>query len=148
MIGVFSWPDISSSFWLCPLLWRCSFWLSVFALISSAQHRLLEQLPKSKADAAELGAEEVKNATLLILREKQSPEDRLESGLWAEEARSLCWLWQTPMMLMSLSWLTFLVGFQAYIVGPLFTHGLWTTEKSVSKIHHRVEAMPGSAQTS
>lgn len=138
MIGVFSWPDISSSFWLCPLLWRCSFWLSVFALISSAQHRLLEQLPRCKADAEELSKEEVKNATLLILREKRSLEARLESNLWAEEDRSLHWLWQTPMMLMSLSWVTFLVGFQAHVLSPLFAHGPWTTEKSVSKSHYTI----------
>lgn len=132
VVGVFSWPEVLSSFWLCPFLWHCSFWFSIFALISSAQHRLLEQLPKCKADAADMSREEVRNATLLILREKYSLQDRAESHLWAEEDRALYWLWQAPMMLMSLSWVTFLIGFEAYVASPLLSGALWTVEKSVS----------------
>ncbi|KAK7961102.1 hypothetical protein PG996_011742 [Apiospora saccharicola] len=51
VIGVFSWPGTATSFWLCPTLWYSSLFLSIFALVSSSQLRLLEPLPRSTYEA-------------------------------------------------------------------------------------------------
>ncbi|KAK8849083.1 hypothetical protein PGQ11_015563 [Apiospora arundinis] len=124
VIGVFSWPGTATSFWLCPTLWYSSLFLSIFALISSSQLRLVEQLPRTTEEVALLSNEEIRRLMLCIGREdrKRTSERRLEEGNELPCFKTdpiLTWTWQSPMMLMSYSWLLFLVGYLCYVLTPL-----------------------------
>jgi hypothetical protein len=45
--------------------------------------------------------------------------------------RKLLWLWQSPMMLMSFSWVCFLVGYEFYLLTPLIYRDSSLTESTV-----------------
>ncbi|KAK8108514.1 A-pheromone receptor PreA [Apiospora sp. TS-2023a] len=122
VIGIFSWPDTATSFWLCPTLWYSSLFLSIFALISPSQLRLLEQLPQTTGDAGALNHEEIRRLMLTVVREDRTTERRLEEGNAPTSFKTdpvLTWIWQSPMMLMSYSWVLFLVGYLCYVLTPL-----------------------------
>ncbi|KAH8747401.1 hypothetical protein BGZ57DRAFT_935655 [Hyaloscypha finlandica] len=152
VIGVFSWPDVGSSFWLARLFWNCSLWLSIFALISSAQSRLLEEFPES--DQASLAEIEVWRLLRFMLKpstsstaktglvdvehantEGEIPPKSLGPNLW------LIWLWQSPTMLMSFSWLFFLIGYEVYLLTPLIEWSSWSGECTIAVVATVVGAL-------
>lgn len=65
VIGCFSWPNVDKSFWLAQLAWHISVWLSVFALVSSAQQRFLEKLPNGPHDMPDI---QVRKTLRLMLK--------------------------------------------------------------------------------
>ncbi len=75
----------------------------------------------------------LKNILRLLLRPMRSDGESVPGAvLLLEPDVKMIWVWQTPMMLMSLSWVTFLVGYELYILTP-FTEGKgWTVESAVS----------------
>lgn len=100
--------------------------LSIFALISSGQQRLMEQLPQSVAEASGMGEDRVQALLLLVLRESpRKPASDIEmAGSSSPVAKmvhspALSWAWQTKMMLMSLAWMAFLLGLLSYFLTPL-----------------------------
>lgn len=120
---------MATSFWLCTVFWRTSLVLSIFALISSGQQRLMEQLPQSATEASDMGEDRVRALLLLALREslqERTPSIEIanpSSPVIAEMVHSpaLCWVWQAKMMLMSFAWLTFLLGLLSYFLTPLLS---------------------------
>lgn len=59
--------------------------------------------------------------------------DNDDTNLW-EVDYFLVWVWQAPVMLMNYSWVSFLVGYEAYILTPVIFPGEsgWTAAKVVS----------------
>ncbi|KAK8022094.1 hypothetical protein PG993_012861 [Apiospora rasikravindrae] len=137
VIGVFSWPGTATSFWLCPTLWYSSLWLSIFALISSSQLRLIEQLPRTTEVANSLGNEDVYRLMLSVVRRDRNNETErtLEGNLppCFKADAALTWVWQSPVMLMSYSWVLFLVGYLCYIVTPLIPRS-WEATRPIIEI--------------
>jgi hypothetical protein len=148
VIGVFSWPTTKDGYWLAKLLWYCSFFLSTFALISSAQQRLLELIPDfnlknlSAAELSTLGdlvlVESVNSTAAKKLKPCNGTPDadpEHASQPQKEVSQKMIWIWQSPMMLMSWSWVFFLVGYCLYLLTPLI-HGLpWNTDSNVRMTH-------------
>jgi hypothetical protein len=100
------------------MLWHWSFFMSSFALISSAHQRLLRHLPQ-KVDS-DFNQEQIKVALTLFL---QPPLEPISLGAKVEErriSRKMLWVWQCPTMLMSYSWVLFLVGYALHVLNPVF----------------------------
>ncbi|KAK3311775.1 hypothetical protein B0H66DRAFT_546142 [Apodospora peruviana] len=134
VIGAFSWPAITDAFWLATLLWQSSLWLSVFALISSAQDTLLEQIPDRLLDL-DLSGAEVNALLRIVLKTSAETSDNDHPGNHLVADGWLIWVWQTPMMLMSLSWVAFLVGYALYIITPFINNrGTWTVHSTTAVI--------------
>jgi len=133
VIGCFSWPNVDKSFWLAQLAWHISVWLSVFALVSSAQQRFLEKLPNGPHDMPDV---QVRKTLRLMLKPSSTPTQITDSG--PDRARleadpKMVWVWQSPLMLMSFSWVTFLVGYELYLLTPLIRQDVWTVESTVAQ---------------
>lgn len=92
--------------------------MSCFALISSAHQRLLRHLPEMKKDAEkehlDYDIEKVPAALNLFLK---------PAGVTTKQraiSMRMLWVWQCPTMLMSYSWVFFLIGYALYILTPVF----------------------------
>ncbi|KAI1370823.1 hypothetical protein F4677DRAFT_437309 [Hypoxylon crocopeplum] len=120
VIGVFSWPTTEKTVWAAKLLWNWSLFLSTFSLISSAHQRLLRHLPRSEQDSQEYNDDKLQLALNLFLQ----PPVKVASLSAKPEARRISsrmlWIWQCPMMLMSYSWVLFLVGYALHLLTPVF----------------------------
>jgi hypothetical protein len=153
VVGVFSWPEVTTTFWAARMVWHCSLWLSIAALISSTQLRMLEVLPHTFAEADAMPKEEVYRVLQVVLRshrrrgsatrakaggalceydrpqegdaEKQ-PETSLIQDFW------LLWTWQSPLMLMSYAWGCFIAGYVLHLLSPLLHGQPWNVECTVS----------------
>ncbi|KAK4675227.1 hypothetical protein QC764_0075820 [Podospora pseudoanserina] len=121
VIGVFSWPSTERTVWIAKMLWNWSLFLSFFALISSAHQRLLRLLPKDPSD--ELSEADLARCLSLFLQPPVPPGkgDRMfQRGI----SRRMVWFWQCPTMLMSFSWVLFLVGYTLHLLTPVFDASL------------------------
>ncbi|KAI1267585.1 hypothetical protein F5Y18DRAFT_378192 [Xylariaceae sp. FL1019] len=114
-LAIFSWPPVETTPWPAKLFWHWGLILSIFSLISSVQSRLLAEFPLPKCSGSDQAAVHVLD---LVLRSEYSPN----SGL-RERSIALLWMWQCPTMLMSYSWLFFLVGYVIHILRPLTSLG-------------------------
>jgi hypothetical protein len=131
VIGICSWTDVAISFWVSQMFWHCSLSFSIVALISSAHQRLLESFPSSQEQADNLTEGQLRAILRVFLKSRKGGVDRsresedVEQGRGAESMRSdkyLVWVWQSPMMMMSHSWVWFLLGYAFYIMSPLIEH--------------------------
>ncbi|KAK4671616.1 hypothetical protein QC764_0097070 [Podospora pseudoanserina] len=121
VIGVFSWPSTERTIWVAKMLWNWSLFLSFFALISSAHQRLLRRLPENSSD--ELSDADLAICLCLFLQPPAppGPGDRMfHRGI----SRKMVWFWQCPTMLMSYSWVLFLVGYAIHLLTPVFDASL------------------------
>jgi len=112
-------------------MWQISLWLSIFALVSSAPERLLAMIPD---DILEMELSETEEAALLRIVLTR-PGASLGQAGHSEDLvvdLKLLWVWQSPMMLMSLSWVTFLMGYTLYGLTPLIQHSNWTVDCTAS----------------
>lgn len=136
VIGIFSWDGAGQSHWLARLFWHCSLWLSLFSLMSSAQYRVIEQLPEDQHSA-------ISNARLQLLlrivvtRHKHDPKPDVENAdqggsSRVQQDRCMIYFWQSTTMLMSFSWTLFLAGYAVYLGTPVLRGNVWTTEQTVS----------------
>jgi hypothetical protein len=103
VVGVFSWPAAEKTFWVAKMLWHWSFASSVFSLISSAQLRLLDRIP------SDLGSGNGQRFLGLFLT----------LGTTHRASWKMTWVWQCPTMLMSYSWMLFLVGYAIHVLDPV-----------------------------
>ncbi|KAI1760087.1 hypothetical protein GGR53DRAFT_526516 [Hypoxylon sp. FL1150] len=120
VIGVFSWPATEKTVWAAKLLWNWSLFLSSFSLISSAHQRLLRHLPKSKLDGAEFDNARLRQALNLFLQPPLSGADLSDKRRLCRISNRMLWIWQCPIMLMSYSWVLFLVGYALHLLTPFF----------------------------
>jgi hypothetical protein len=165
VVGCFSWPAAADSFWLGRLMWHCSFWLSIFALISSVHERMLAQIPDKLLTVRYDNLDLNYLLGVLLRRVEQKGRDNTSTvarghvvGIISDESvqkavdsagttweidPALVWIWQAPVMLMNYSWITFLVGYECYLLTPLINseHKTWNTAKSVS--NSDIEARAG-----
>lgn len=138
VIGIFSWQDVSTTFWISHPLWHFSLSLSIIALISSAHQRLLEKLPNTKEITTNLSVNETLGLLRVILRPARNISgectdiEKGESLPRLVPSNRLIWVWQSPVMLMSLSWFWFLIGFLCHLLKPIFTCDLKKAQKGVS----------------
>ncbi|CAI6340598.1 unnamed protein product [Periconia digitata] len=126
VIGAKSWPDVVEAFWLARVAWNCSLFFSIMSLVSSSHERLLAQIPKEGDVNTQTRTAML---TVLVPEKLKYSEDEQVPG--APELRVSWWLlflWQTPMMLMHYSWVTFLVGYELYLITPLIGLGSWTAK--------------------
>ena len=127
VIGIFSWTNVPTTYWLAQALFYSSLSLSVWAvIIASQQTTLLNAIrPTDK-----LQLEEVYSTAQIILRFKTDPDDiegyasayyrgpeALGKKGWT--ARNIIYVWQCPLMLMSWAWGTLLVGLTLHVCAPL-----------------------------
>jgi hypothetical protein len=105
------------------------------SLISSSQDRLLIKVPRREdVDMA------IRDALLVMLvpNKSRDMEQAKEAGMRC--SRRLLFLWQTPLMLMHYSWVTFLVGYELYLITPLVRHESWTVQCTVSRFSEDMQA--------
>ncbi|KAI9164086.1 hypothetical protein HJFPF1_05722 [Paramyrothecium foliicola] len=126
VVGIFSWPATEKTLWVAKMLWNWSFFLSTFALISSAHQRLLRHLPKKeeKDCQVEFSDEKIKLALNLFLQPPPHPTKLPTKNSPEPQHRrisiKMLWVWQCPTMLMSYSWVLFLVGYALHVLTPVF----------------------------
>jgi hypothetical protein len=120
---------------MARLFWHCSLWLSIFSLISSSQQRLLEQIPDK---IHTLSDDELPRTLRTMLRPQRVGVSDVESGVSdimrqppLVVDRKMVWIWQCPLMLMSFSWVTFLLGYECLVLTPLINMKSWNTACSV-----------------
>lgn len=135
VLAVFSWTDVQDAFWLAKLFWHTSLWLSLFALISTAPKRVLDNFPELKEtqrgiseDLGKVPEKEIAKILKVLLTRHESNKD-----LQIPDKR-IIWALQSPTMMMSYAWLFFLLGYGLYLITPLLDGGLWTVQKTAS--HH------------
>ncbi|KAF5676101.1 hypothetical protein FHETE_2228 [Fusarium heterosporum] len=120
VIGGFSWPTTEKTIWATKMLWNWSLFLSSFALIGSAHQRLLRHLPAAIEE--DFGEQKLKIALSLFLQpviEEESDTPPSDSEM-RRVSRKMLWFWQCPTMLMSYSWVFFLVGYALHLLTPIF----------------------------
>ncbi|OTB05370.1 hypothetical protein M426DRAFT_10695 [Hypoxylon sp. CI-4A] len=120
VIGVFSWPTTEQTVWAAKMLWNWSLFFSFFSLISSAHQRLLRHLPMSEPHGLEFNDAKLQLALNLFL---QPPLNVLDLSVKPDLRRissRMLWIWQCPMMLMSHSWVLFIVGYALHLLTPVF----------------------------
>ncbi|KAL2065704.1 hypothetical protein VTL71DRAFT_3374 [Oculimacula yallundae] len=147
-VGTLSWPSIAFAPWPALALWYCSLLLAIFALITSNQHSALldsaigttisiSRQETGSGPMSELG----KNKTFslpsflnpeanLPIMGTPAPEIELAHTIGLASIGKSRWsliksvyIWQCPLMLMSWSWVTFLVAETLHVARPL----LWTS---------------------
>ncbi|KAI0151685.1 hypothetical protein GGR57DRAFT_179346 [Xylariaceae sp. FL1272] len=114
-LAIFSWPPVETTPWPAKLFWHWGLVLSIFSLISSVQSRLLSVFPHPDCGGNDQAASHVLD---VVLRSDHSP-----SSGQRERSIALLWMWQCPTMLMSYSWLFFVVGYVIHILRPLLSVG-------------------------
>jgi hypothetical protein len=116
-----------------------SLWFSIFALVSFSQQRMLNCMhnTNTKDNLERLDEENLRHLLRFFLRpERRTSKTDVEKG----QLRScffpdwtVAWVWQAPMMLMSFSWMTFLLGYGLYFLTPFLSgNGATTAEKPVA----------------
>ncbi|KAK5169170.1 uncharacterized protein LTR77_006479 [Saxophila tyrrhenica] len=127
VIGVFSWPSTQETYWLAVGLWYSSLMSSFFSLVSSVHQRLLDAIPDvddvSDTSVLQMGLK----VALWELPPKHSacknpPGCRKPTTKELGEVK-LTWrnlfmifLWQSSLMQMSWSCVTFLVGLALHVL--------------------------------
>jgi hypothetical protein len=92
--------------------------MSTFSLISSAHQRLLRHLPDK--GSLEYSEEEIPLALNLFLQPPLKPGSLSVELEPRRISRRMLWVWQCPTMLMSYSWVFFLVGYALHVLTPVF----------------------------
>jgi hypothetical protein len=118
VIGVFSWPTVEKTVWAAKMLWNWSFFMSTFSLISSAHQRLLRHLPEK--DNLDYSEDKLLLALNLFLQPAVKPTSLSGKMEPRRVSRRMLWIWQCPTMLMSYSWVFFLVGYALHVLTPFF----------------------------
>lgn len=98
------------------MLWHWSFFMSCFALISSAHQRLLRHLPRTAEDV-DFGKDRLAVALNLFLQLPTAPPAETD---YRRMSMRMLWVWQCPTMLMSYSWVFFLAGYALHVLSPIF----------------------------
>lgn len=96
------------------MLWDWSFFMAAFSMIGSAPTRLLQHLPET--DQKDYDGDKIERASNLFLQRVS----KSTKGEKRNISRRMLWVWQCPAMLMSYSWVLFLVGFTLHILTPTF----------------------------
>jgi hypothetical protein len=147
VLAAFSWTKLPGIYWLGELFWKCSLWLSIASLIFWVSQRLLEQLPDSPDNAWDkehlehvlrlilrpCGAPKAKRDAKVDPREESLPTVKVTVHSW-ELDPWMIWVWQSPMMLMSYSWVCFIIGYGLYLLTPIIYGQEWTVQESVSPL--------------
>ncbi len=118
VIGVFSWPTAETTVWAAKMLWNWSFFMSSFSLISSAHQRLLRHLPEG--ESSDCSDEKLQLALNLFLQPPVKPASLSAKPESRRISKRMLWIWQCPVMLMSYSWVLFLVGYALHVLTPVF----------------------------
>jgi len=98
--------------------------------VSSAQDRLLELLPAEKIK--DMDKNQLQKLLRLLLRPASTAQCEPGVNSLLEPGPKMFWVWQTPLMLMSLSWVAFLVGYELCILTPCIQGKTWTVESTVN----------------
>ena len=126
-IGIFSWPDVPTAYWLARSLFFMSLSLSVAAVILGHQHRSIFSI---QPDIHLANQDVLLKIAYSVLGCRKSfgdeEESRPKGGFPSEQPRLSKWalrnstfLWQCPLMLMSWAWVTFTWGLSIHIITPL-----------------------------
>jgi hypothetical protein len=120
IIGIFAWPQITSSYWLCQGFFYSALTFSVWAIIITFQQgHLLESLPRAKTGD---GSHE---RTLL---RRMIPSER-GPRYWL-----MVFVWQFPTMLCSYAWVTLLLGLAIHICSPFIRRDPWGDGQKVHSL--------------
>ena len=149
VLGVFSWPGAQDAHWVAKVLWYSSFFLSVFGLISSAPQRLLEVIPdhldyQIKGDELDVfldlfleshkKGDKTQDGERFGETAHKHPNPIAENPLRSEVNAHVHWVLQTPMMLMSWSWIFFLLGYALFVLTPIINNQPWTVDHNVRRL--------------
>ena len=115
------WYGTQTSHWSAPALFYSSLIFSLLAVVNGSQQILL--LPETKAGGYYSDRDE---------DEARSIQDRLRKDGAYEVKRRWLFALQAPMMLLTLSVMTFLAGLCSVIFSPLAHHLAWNSEAKVS----------------
>jgi hypothetical protein len=142
VIGSFSWTAVSTSFWLCSAFWYCSLVFAIFGiLLSAGQTAVLDLLgpPRTFTESESTAAQaDIRRYLPLMLTELRKHRDEAETqagtagvGIWKPRWK-MVFTWQCPMMFMSYSVTSFLLGLTMFVCTPLIQGEAWSTESDVS----------------
>jgi hypothetical protein len=133
---VFSWPQVTSAYWLARALWYSSLLLAISAAITSAQHTSIIDSMAPTSPERPLDIAELHYMRKVILRFSDEAASDIERNEFGEtkpgfRARVMLYIWQCPMMLMAYSWVTFGLALTLFICTPFITHQPWGDGKKV-----------------
>lgn len=146
-IGSLSWPDITTSLWAAKYFLVISLYMSIFALVSTAALRQLDYFPNTTT--AQFSEREVHAMLSLLMNFPKEVNSRVQQTTGAKpdtdcEAVASKWcrlrgtpsrykqyFWQISMMLMSGSWLTYLLGVTLYVLTPVTRIESWSADSVV-----------------
>jgi hypothetical protein len=107
-------------------------------LVGFSQERLIDALPGGDSQTCQdaTDVKHVRSTLQLLLRPKQRKQDQdLEQGHCTQQLLVFDWYlaytWQYPLMLVSYSWLCFLLGYGIYLLGPLLPASFGNGNKDV-----------------
>lgn len=105
-------------------------------MISSTQQRFLEQFPQSEdgynSEVIQILLELLLQPSINITFGDTENTPRQNNR---EISMHMLWIWQTPMMLISWSWMFFLLGLLLHILTPVIRRNEWTMDCTVSLAH-------------
>lgn len=154
-VGALSWSSINDTPWPALALWYCSLSLAIFALITSNQHSALmdSSLGPPSSNMTNV-APNFGPGTIMVVFTTNSPDGNsasirlsgqpsndFEKQVTADFAlfhssdwhtKHLVYIWQCPLMLMSWSWVTYLIAQTLHIARPLFRRSVGTDDKKVA----------------
>ena len=121
MTSCLQWYGTQTSHWSAPALFYSSLIFSLLAVVNGSQQILL--LPETRAEGCYSDRDE---------DEARSIRDRLRKDEANEVTRRWVFALQAPMMLLTLSVISFLAGLCSVIFSPLAHHLTWNSEAKVS----------------
>lgn len=144
VIGSFSWNSAIEAYWLAAACWYCSLFFSVLGILLSAQQaaifHLLGDIPSDPL-AKETAKVVRRYLPLLITEPRKRTDVSDKSQMIGESVEGGCrprwhmvFTWQCPVMFMSYSVCTFLLGLTVLVITPLIhVHERgWTGDATVS----------------
>lgn len=134
-VGVFSWPTLENTAWIATAMWYSSLLLAIIALITSTQQSTLLQTASIDRRSTTSSVDDIQRHLRFLLASPKkaptsipstnrlTPRSDLERNILTNvQASQPSWFmlfyWQCPMMLMSYSWVAFLLALTLHVCAP------------------------------
>jgi len=141
-IGIFSWPEIPTTYWVSRGLFYTSLSLSVWAIMTAAQQSaVIATFPEIEIR----DRQGLRDIARVIIRSNvfsdPDPTSREAKMRQTITAASIEFVWQCPLMLMSWAWVSFLFGLTLHVLRPFIRREKWGDNHKVAILFLATGAM-------
>ena len=140
VIGSFSWTATANAYWLSSAFWYCSLFLSILAILLSAQQlNVLDILSPRHTESKPLDTHgQIRQCLPLLLQPLPRTGPRSVDVLGAWQPRwKMVFTWQCSIMFLSYSVCLYLAGLTIFVCTPLIRNNAWRTDSNVRTGNHR-----------